>query len=162
MELVFGTENFSKLIMFSHFFVKNTNFALMWVMLNFRRTHYGFKMWAMILWGWSLTPTSPREALETGIYFYWHKYLTNTEDTILPNNMTNIDGHKYLAKRKLWNTSIWNTTNFDKKIMSYARHIEVNTFSKFEKSIYKRRKAKYDNLGFIRLFLLLTLLPRET
>ena len=49
-----------------------------------------------------------------------------------------------------------------KKIMSYARHIEVNTFSKFEKSIYKRRKAKYDNLGFIRLFLLLTLLPRET
>ena len=44
MELVFGTENFSKLIMFSHFFVKNTNFALMWVMLNFRRTHYGFKI----------------------------------------------------------------------------------------------------------------------
>ena len=120
MDLVFGTENLSKLIMFSHFFVKNTNFALMWVMLNFRRTHYGFKMWAMILWGWSLTPTSPREALETGIYFYWHKYLTNTEDTILPNNMTNIDGHKYLAKRKLWNTSIWNTTNFDKKNILWA------------------------------------------
>ena len=49
-----------------------------------------------------------------------------------------------------------------KNIMSYVRNIEENTFSKFEKSIYKRRKAKYDNLGFIRLFLLLTLLPRET
>ena len=46
--------------------------------------------------------------------------------------------------------------------MKYARNIEENTFPKFEKSIYKRQKAKYDNLGFIRLFLLLTLLPRET
>ena len=37
-----------------------------------------------------------------------------------------------------------------------------NTFSKFAKSIYKRQKAKYDNLGFIMRFLLLTLLSRET